>query len=49
MPIDTSIPRFERFFRVAASLDVDKQDLRRFEDFVNTKIRGVVVRADLLL
>jgi hypothetical protein len=48
MPIATSIPKFERFFRLAASLDIDKQDLRRFEDFVNTKIRDLVVRAEAI-
>jgi hypothetical protein len=33
-----SVNRFERFFRIAAGLDVDKQDLRRYSDFVNQKI-----------
>lgn len=32
------ISEFERFFRAAASLDVDKDDLRRYEDFLNRKI-----------
>src|SRR5258708_8037757 len=35
--------QIERFFRVAASLDVDKQDLRRYYNFVDQKV------ADLLL
>jgi Domain of unknown function (DUF1931) len=34
----TGVPRFERFFRRAAGLDVDKQDLKRYSDFVNYKI-----------
>ena len=29
-----AVPRFERFFRLAAGLDVDKDDLKRFSDFV---------------
>lgn len=38
-----NIPKFERFFRAAASLDVDKEDLRRYDEFVNREI------SDLLL
>lgn len=37
------IPRFERFFREAAGLRVDKDDLKRFDSFVQLKV------ADLLL
>jgi hypothetical protein len=29
--------RFERFFRHAADLDIDKEDLRRYSDFVHRK------------
>jgi Domain of unknown function (DUF1931) len=36
--------KFERFFRVAASLDVDKQDLKRYSDFVNHKIYDLLIR-----
>jgi hypothetical protein len=36
--------KFERFFRVAASLDVDKQDLKRYSDFVNHKICDLLIR-----
>ena len=46
MPIGTSIPKFERFFRLATGLDIDKEDLKRFEDFINRKIRDLVVRAE---
>lgn len=46
MPIGMSISKFERFFRVAASLDIDKQDLKRYEDFINAKIADLVVRAE---
>ena len=41
MPIGVS--NFERFFRAAASLDVDKNDLRRYEDFVNRKVRDLLL------
>ena len=33
-----NVARFERFFRLAASLDVDKGDLRRYNDFIDQKI-----------
>jgi len=33
-----SIARFERFFRAAAGLDVDKNDLKRYSDFVDAKL-----------
>lgn len=48
MPISTRIPKFERFFRLAAGLDIDKEDLKRFEDFINRKIRDLVVRAEAI-
>jgi hypothetical protein len=38
------VARFERFFRLAASLDIDKDDLRRFDDFVNDKIYDLLLR-----
>jgi hypothetical protein len=41
----SSIPRFERFFREAASLDVDKDDLKRLEDFLNHNIEDLLIRA----
>jgi hypothetical protein len=41
----TAISKFERFFREAASLDVDKDDLRRYEEFINKKIADLLVRA----
>jgi Domain of unknown function (DUF1931) len=37
MPI-MGVIRFERFFRAAASLNVDKNDLKRHNDFLDTKI-----------
>ena len=38
-----SVVRFERFFRVAAGIDVDKQDLKRYSDFVNQKIYDLLI------
>jgi hypothetical protein len=38
------IATFERFFREAAGLDVDKGDLRRFDDFVDDRIHGLLLR-----
>jgi hypothetical protein len=43
MPV-MSVARFERFFRVAAGLDVDKTDLRRHSDFVNQKLYDLLLR-----
>ena len=41
----TSIAKFERFFRETASLDVDKDDLRRYNDFINDKVYDLLIRA----
>jgi hypothetical protein len=41
----TSVARFERFFRVAAGLDIDKADLKRSTDFVNDKIYDLLLSA----
>ncbi|WP_344639142.1 DUF1931 family protein [Kitasatospora cystarginea] len=32
------VPKFERFFRAAAGLDVHKNDLKRYNDFVDAKL-----------
>jgi hypothetical protein len=40
------VTKFERFFRLAASLDVDKHDLKRYTDFVNHKIHDLLLRAE---
>ena len=37
------IAKFERLFRVAAQLDVDKDDLKRLTDFVNQKIHDLMI------
>ncbi|MET8999462.1 DUF1931 family protein [Amycolatopsis sp. Hca4] len=38
--------RFERFFRMAASLDVDKSDLKRYDEFLDRKIHDLFVAAE---
>jgi hypothetical protein len=40
-----SVAKFERFFRRAAGLDVDKHDLKRYGDFINHKIYDLMLRA----
>jgi uncharacterized protein DUF1931 len=42
MPV-MSVSRFERFFREVASLDVDKDDLKRYSEFVNRKIYDLLL------
>ncbi|MFE2297061.1 DUF1931 family protein [Streptomyces sp. NPDC059445] len=37
------VSKFERFFRAAASLDVDKNDLKRYGDFVDAKLYDLMV------
>ena len=37
------VSRFKRFFRAAAGLDVDKDDLRRYSDFINRKVYDVLL------
>lgn len=44
MPV-MSVSKFERFFRVAASLDVDKNDLKRYSDFVDGKLYDLLIVA----
>jgi hypothetical protein len=39
----TAVSRFERFFRTVAGLDVDKDDLRRYIDFVNEQLYDLVL------
>ena len=45
MPV-SGIPQFKRFFRAAAGLDVDKSDLKRFDDFVHHEIHDQLVIAE---
>jgi hypothetical protein len=42
MPV-MSVSTFERFFRDVASLDVDKNDLKRYSEFVNRKIHDLLL------
>ena len=39
----TGIPLFERFFRSAAGIKVDKNDLRRFREFVDEQIDSIAI------
>jgi hypothetical protein len=41
-----SVPKFERFFRAASGLDVDKDDLKRYSDFLHTKLYDLLVMAE---
>ena len=42
MPV-MAVAKFQRFFRAAAGLDVDKNDLKRYTDFVNDKIYDLLI------
>jgi hypothetical protein len=42
MPI-FGVAKFERFFRAAAHLDVDKNDLKRYSDFVVRKLHDLLL------
>ena len=44
MPV-SGVARFERFFRLAASLDVDKDDLKRYNEFVQRKLYDLLLIA----
>ncbi|HEY4019813.1 MAG TPA: DUF1931 family protein [Pseudonocardiaceae bacterium] len=39
------VARFRHFFRAAAEIDVDRNDLKRYSDFVNDKIYDLVLMA----
>jgi hypothetical protein len=38
-----AVSKFERFFRLAASLDIDKADIKRYADFVHQKIYDLLL------
>jgi hypothetical protein len=40
------VAKFERFFRKAAGLDVDKQDLKRYSDFINQTLYRLLLRGE---
>jgi hypothetical protein len=42
------VSHFERFFRAASGLDVDKDDLKRCQIFVNHKVADLLIRAEAL-
>ena len=43
MPV-MNVAKFERFFRAAASLDVDHADLKRYNDFLDKGIYALLLR-----
>jgi uncharacterized protein DUF1931 len=40
-----SVAKFERFFRETGTLDIDKEDLKRYNDFINEKIYDLLIAA----
>lgn len=44
MPV-MGVSKFERFFRLASGLDVDKDDLKRYSDFVGEKLYDLMLIA----
>ncbi|MBK6004797.1 DUF1931 family protein [Ramlibacter ginsenosidimutans] len=44
MTVIAGIPRIERLLREAAGIHIDKNDLRRHEEFVNRKIHDLLQR-----
>lgn len=40
------VAKFERLFREAAGIDVDKSDLRRLTEFVNQKVHDLLVMGE---
>ena len=40
------IPQFERFFRATAQLDVDKNDLKRYSDFLHDEIHDLLIMGE---
>ncbi len=39
------VRQFEKLFRLAAGLDVDKSDIKRLEDFVNQRLHDLLLMA----
>lgn len=46
LPPVMSVARFERFFRIVAGLDVDKSDIKRYDEFVNHKLYDLLIRGE---
>jgi hypothetical protein len=42
----TSVTTWEHFFRATAGLNIDKNDVKRHQDFVDARLRRLVVRAE---
>jgi hypothetical protein len=40
------VARFARFFRKAAGIEVGKQDLKRYSDFINHKLYDLLIRGE---
>lgn len=40
-----AVPRFQRLFRLAAGIDVDKNDLKRYREFVDRELDDLLVVA----
>jgi uncharacterized protein DUF1931 len=45
MPV-MAVAKFERFFREAAGLDIDKADLKRYSDFIGQKLYDLLLMAE---
>lgn len=43
-----NVAKFERFFRTVPGLDVDKQDIKRYSDFINHKIYDLLLRGEAI-
>jgi hypothetical protein len=41
------VSKFERFFRSAAGITVDKDDLKRYSDFVNSELYDMVLTGEV--
>jgi hypothetical protein len=41
----SGIPVFERFFRSVGSIKIDKNDVRRFREFIDEEIDGIAIAA----
>jgi hypothetical protein len=38
--------KFKRFLRIVAGLDVDKQDIKRYSDFISHKLYDLLLRCE---
>jgi hypothetical protein len=45
-PHPEAIPRFQRLFRDAGGLHIDKSDVKRYEDFADRKIYDLLLRGE---